>query len=223
MITMDEPSGIGDAQRRIVDYLKRAGASTTTAIAGALGVTTQAVRPQLVELEERGLVKTETVVTGARGRPPVGWALSPLAIDLFPDRHSDLTVELLAMMRAELGEEALDRVLAARDAAHLRELQHRIEAEGIDAADIGGRVAVLADQRSRQGYMAEVIADGDDLLLVEHHCPVCAAATTCQSLCRNELELFRSVIGENADVERRQHLLSGDERCVYRIRARSSS
>ena len=112
---MTDHAGIGDAQRRIVDHLKRAGASTTATIADALGVTTQAVRPQLTELEERGLVRSETLSTGTRGRPPVGWALSELAIDLFPDRHADLTVELLQTMRAELGDDALDIVLAARD------------------------------------------------------------------------------------------------------------
>ncbi len=215
---MDEPSGIGDAQRRIVDHLKRSGAGTTTAIADALGVTTQAVRPQLVELEERGLVNAETIATGTRGRPPIGWALSPLAVELFPDRHGDLTVELLTTMRRELGEEAIDKVLAARDAAHLRELRERLAAEEIAIDDLGGRVALLADQRARQGYMAEVVPDGDDFVFIEHHCPICAAATTCQNLCRNELELFRAFIGEAGEIERTQHLLSGDERCVYRIR-----
>jgi len=217
---MNEPSGIGDAQRRIVDHLKRAGASTTAGIADALGVTTQAVRPQLVELEERGLVNAETLVTGTRGRPPVGWALSPLAIELFPDRHGDLTVELLQTMRAELGDDAIETVLAARDRSHLAELERRMD--HLDPADLDGRTAVLADQRTRQGYMAEVLRDGDDLVLTEHHCPVCAAATECQSLCRNELELFQAAIGAAGVVERSEHLLSGGERCVYRIRTRSA-
>lgn len=216
---MSEMPGIGDAQRRIVDHLKRAGASTTASIADALGVTTQAVRPQLVELEERGLVNAETLVTGTRGRPPVGWALSALAIELFPDRHGDLTVELLQTMRSELGDDALDAVLAARDRSHLAELRQRMA--HLDADDVGGRVAVLAEQRTRQGYMAEVTHDGDELVLTEHHCPVCAAASECQSLCRNELDLFRAAIGEAGEVERSQHLLSGDQRCVYRIRTRA--
>lgn len=215
---MDEPRGIGDAQRRIVDHLKRVGASTTAAIADALGVTTQAVRPQLVELEERGLVDAETLVTGSRGRPPIGWVLSPLAIDLFPDRHGELTVELIEAMRVELGDEALDRVLAARDAGHLADLRARMRARGIADDDVAGRVAVLAEERTRQGYMAEVIDDGEILTLVEHHCPVCAAAQSCQGLCRNELELFRRAIGDDATVDRTQHLLSGDERCVYVVR-----
>ena len=217
---MNEPSGIGDAQRRIVDHLKRAGASTTADIADALGVTTQAVRPQLVELEERGLVNSETLSTGTRGRPPVGWGLSALAIELFPDRHGDLTVELLQTMRAELGDEAIDAVLAARDRGHLADLERQMK--HLDPKDVEGRVAVLAAQRTRQGYMAEVVRDGDELVLTEHHCPVCAAASECQSLCRNELELFRDAIGDAAVVERSQHLLSGDERCVYRIRTRSA-
>ncbi len=216
---MHESSGIGDAQRRIVDHLKRAGASTTAGIADALGVTTQAVRPQLVELEERGLVNAETLVTGTRGRPPVGWALSPLAIDLFPDRHGDLTVELLRTMRSELGDEAVERVLATRDRNHLADLH--AEMAHLDPDDVAARVAVLAEQRTLQGYMAEVTVDGDALVLTEHHCPVCAAATECQNLCRNELELFRAAIGDDAEVERTGHLLSGDQRCVYRIRARS--
>ncbi|MDW3219649.1 MAG: FaeA/PapI family transcriptional regulator [Acidimicrobiales bacterium] len=216
---MSDRAGIGDAQRRIVDFLKRAGASTTAGIADALAVTTQAVRPQLVELEERGLVRSETLVTGTRGRPPVGWALTDLAIELFPDRHADLTVELLQTMRAELGDEALDAVLAARDKQHLAALEAQMD--GLAADDLGARVEVLAEARSRQGYMAEVVPDGDELLLVEHHCPVCAAATECQSLCRNELALFADALGEGAAVERSQHLLAGDERCVYRISRRS--
>lgn len=208
---------VGSAQRRIVDHLKRSGPCTTADIATALRVTTQAVRPQLTELEEWGLVVAETLATGARGRPPVGWALSPLAIDLFPDRHSDLTVELIEAMRVALGDDGLEAVLAERDRVQLAGLDSAIPA----GADVATRVEVLARRRTEQGYMAEVVADGDDLLLVEHHCPVCVAATTCQGLCANELDLFRAAVGPGAEVERTQHLLSGDERCVYRIRTRT--
>lgn len=209
-------SPLGPAQRRIVDHLKRVGACTTGDLADALDVTTQAVRPPLAELEAKGLVAAEPVSTGVRGRPPLGWALTPIAIDLFPDRHRDLTVELLDAMKSALGNEALEQVLLERDRMHLAAVQ----AEMPEGADVATRVEVLAAARSRQGYMAEVVDDGDSLLLVEHHCPVCAAAATCQGLCANELELFRTVIGLDAEVERTQHLLSGGDRCVYRIRTR---
>jgi predicted ArsR family transcriptional regulator len=208
---------IGDAQRRIVDHLKRSSPCKTADLAEALGISGAAVRPQLAELEDKGLVQQELQPTSGRGRPPSAWSLTPLAIDLFPDRHRDLTVELLEAVRTAVGEEGLEAVLAARDRAQLEVLG---EALG-DRSDLRERTEVLAAHRTRQGYMAEVVDDGDALLLVEHHCPVCAAAESCQSLCRNELDLFRDALGPTAEVERTQHLLSGDDRCVYRIRPRA--
>jgi predicted ArsR family transcriptional regulator len=80
-------------------------------------------------------------------------------------------------------------------------------------------VSALAKQRSVEGYMAEARPDGDDMLLIEHHCPVCSAASACAGLCRGELDLFRGVLGPDVMVERTQHLLAGDARCVYRIQA----
>ncbi len=81
------------------------------------------------------------------------------------------------------------------------------------------RVRRLADQRTTEGYLAEVVRDGDDLLLIEHHCPICSAARSCQSLCRAEMEVFRTALGADISVTREQHVLSGDQRCAYRITA----
>jgi predicted ArsR family transcriptional regulator len=214
---MSEPGGLGTSKRRIVDHLKREGGCTTADLAAVLGVTTQAVRAQLTELETQGLVVAETIATGARGRPPQGWALSSRAMDLFPDRHGELAVELLDAIRATSGDEGVAAVLAQRERAQLEAFGRAVP----PGSDLGTRVELLARHRSDQGYMAEVLAEGDDLLLVEHHCPVCAAATACQGLCANELDLFRDAVGPGADIERTQHLLSGGERCVYRIRPRS--
>lgn len=208
---------LGPAQRRIVDHLKRSGPSTTAALAAALDVTAQAVRPPLAELEGKGLVVAERLTTGSRGRPPLGWALAEAAFDLFPDRHSDLTVELIDAMRAVLDDQAFAGVLAERDRHQLAAIEARLPAD----ADVTDRVEQLAAVRAEQGYMAEVRPDGDDLLLIEHHCPVCAAATACRGLCDNELALFQEAIGPAASVERTQHLLSDGDRCVYRIRTRS--
>ena len=66
--------------------------------------------------------------------------------------------------------------------------------------------------------MADVHRDGDGLVLVEHHCPICTAATACPGFCRSELELFRDTLGPDVTVERTAHLLAGDVRCAYLIR-----
>jgi predicted ArsR family transcriptional regulator len=83
-------------------------------------------------------------------------------------------------------------------------------------------VRALGEQRTAEGYLAEVVHRGNDLLLIEHHCPICSAATACQGLCRSELEVFQAALGASVTVTREEHLLSGDARCAYRISDNSS-
>ncbi len=69
--------------------------------------------------------------------------------------------------------------------------------------------------------MARLEQDGEDWLLIEDHCPICAAAQTCQGFCRAELRIFQEVIGTQATVTREEHLLSNARRCVYRVSAKA--
>src|ERR1043166_5655113 len=81
------------------------------------------------------------------------------------------------------------------------------------------RLAELARVRTEEGYMAEVRAEkGGGFLLVENHCPICAAANACQGFCSTELELFRAALGPGVEVERVEHIVSGDRRCAYRVK-----
>src|SRR5260370_32770165 len=80
------------------------------------------------------------------------------------------------------------------------------------------RAQALSEIRREQGYMAECtkMPDGS-MLLIENHCPICAAAATCQGLCREELSLFRAVMGDKARVERTEHIQPRARRCAYKI------
>ena len=71
--------------------------------------------------------------------------------------------------------------------------------------------------------MAEVKEDeeGGGFLLVENHCPICAAANACQGFCSTELDLFRTVLGPGVEVERVEHIVSGDQRCAYRVQPKN--
>jgi predicted ArsR family transcriptional regulator len=78
--------------------------------------------------------------------------------------------------------------------------------------------------REAEGYMAEAQAAEDgSVLLVENHCPICAAARACQNFCRSELDVFRRVLGPDVQVERVEHQLAGARRCAYRIVSLSRS
>lgn len=210
---------ITDAKQRLLELLKRADGATAAQLAAALGLTEAAVRQHLDGLGERGLVVGRGRGRGregrGRGRPALTWSLTPLARELFPDRHADLTVELLTAVRETVGDDGLTRVLAARRRAQTEAYRAVVPAEG--RASLGRRVETLARQRSAEGYMAEARREGDTVVLVEHHCPIACAATTCAGLCGAELELFREVLGRGVTVERTSHLLAGDQRCTYRI------
>ena len=75
--------------------------------------------------------------------------------------------------------------------------------------DLGDRVGVLARLRTVEGYMAEFEMQGDgSFLLIENHCPICAAAKTCQGFFRSELELFQVAFGAEMSVTRQAASLS---------------
>ena len=199
---------------RILHQLKTKGPATAAALARRLSVTPVAVRQQLAALLTGGLVAYEDQA-GQVGRPKRVWRTTRAADARFPDSHAELAVGLMASLREALGESALARVIAERTRAQAENYVRLMPARGRPLAE---RVAALARIRRDEGYLAtvETPADGS-LLLVENHCPICAAATACTGLCDGELSLFRQVLGPAVEVTRQEHLLAGARRCTYRI------
>jgi predicted ArsR family transcriptional regulator len=208
----------GKARERVLHQLKSRGPRSAAEIAQVLGVTAVAVRQQLAALAAEGLVESSDERRRV-GRPRRIWRLAPAAQSLFPDTHGELTVDLISAVRATFGDEGLDRLVSVRTRRQLESYRERMPA---GRAPLEKRVAALAEIRRREGYMAEWRRAGDGFLLVENHCPICAAARACQGLCRSELELFSRVLGEDASVERGDWLLAGARRCAYRIVPRAT-
>ena len=206
-----ENTGCSPAQR-LLKLLKVRGPQTLAELGCEAGVCGEAVRQQLNRLAAEGLVVATSQVRGV-GRPAQVWSLTPAANCRFPDAHADLSGQILRLVRSQLGDEALERVLDARAA----ESHASYAAALAGAIDIGERVKRLAEARTREGYMAEARPDGDGYLLVENHCPIRTAASTCGGFCRTELDVFRAVLGADVSVERTEHITSGDRRCAYRI------
>ena len=197
---------------RLLGIIKRRGPRRAADLGRALGVSAEAARQQLLQLADAGLVASESLKRGV-GRPSRLWSLTAAGHARFPDTHAELTVQLIGAIRGTFGAAGLDRVIRDRQDEIRR--GYRAALEG--ARSLAARVARLAEIRAREGYMAEWRTEGDGFLLLEHHCPICAAATACQGFCRSELEIFRDALGRDAVVERVEHLLAGARRCAYRI------
>lgn len=219
-MTAARVDGRGDAttEDRLLTRLKRRGAQTAAQLAEHLQISAVGARQHLAALAERRLVDALDRRQGV-GRPKRYWQLSDAGHARFPDRHAQLTGELLNAARAAFGDAGLDALIAQRETAS-RTRYRRVLAR---VRRLERRVAKLAGLRSREGYMADWRRADDDsgaLLLLENHCPVCAAARRCKQLCRSELRLFQTLLGDQAEVERIEHLLAGARRCVYKITPR---
>jgi predicted ArsR family transcriptional regulator len=200
------------AADRFLVLLKMRGPQTASDLGRATCVTGEAARQQLARLAEAGLVEATSKPRGV-GRPSQVWRLTEAGHARFPDAHGEVTACLIESIRSEFGESALQRLIDTRATASKAAYADSI----VGAADLGERVRRLAKARTREGYMAESRADGDGYILIENHCPICVAATACQGFCQAELDTFRAVLGPDAAVERTEHIVNGDRRCVYRI------
>ena len=202
-------------RRAITKLLKTEGPIDSAQLAQRLGLTAMAVRQHLYALQREGLVTSEDRPVPI-GRPAKFWRLTPEADHLFPEAYAELSVALINSVKDAFGEEGLERVLTSRCAKQRMDYGKRIRPQ--DPLD--KKLDELARVRTEEGYMAEIRREDDgSFLLVENHCPICAAANACQGFCSTELDLFRSVLGPGISVERAEHIIKGDQRCVYKVSA----
>jgi len=211
------PDRVPTGRAAVLALAKREGPIAADALAARLRLTSTAVRQHLQALADEGLVaETEGARTPARGRPARLWRATEAADARFADAHAGLTADLIRQMRRAFGEPGLDTLLALRTADQAALYRAEID----PAAPLAERLRALAAIREREGYMAELRDDPEGgFLLLEHHCPICAAAKLCSGLCREELTLFGRVLGDDVTVERVSHILAGAGRCAYRVTA----
>lgn len=206
-------NGPVDTADKLLHLLKTRGPHSATALGALLGTSGENARQQLTKLARQGLV-AQRPLPGGVGRPVIEWRLSESGHERFPDGHAELASRLILSVRETLGDEALERLVEARQGETLALYREALD----DSESLEARVERLAEIRTREGYMAVWQREEDgSLLLIENHCPICQAARTCPALCRAELDVFRAVLGQDVSVERTEHVLHGARRCVYRI------
>lgn len=198
---------------QLLMWLKTHVACGTSDIACALGVTPEAVRQQMAKLVEQGLAEGAIVRSGV-GRPKQLWQLTASGHARFPNTHAQLTVQLIESIADVFGQDGIVRMIDHRNARQLANYQARLAS----AKSLSERIRRLAEIRTEEGYMARVERDGTDFLFIEDHCPICAAAKSCQRFCASELEQFQLLLKGVGEISREEHLLSAGRRCVYRVR-----
>lgn len=186
---------------------------SSAAVAQELGITGEGARFQLSKLAEEGLVLASSESKGV-GRPTQIWSLTSKGNQYFPDKHAALSEQLIESMQEVLSPEQLDAVISLREKKANKKYLDALQ----DIPELEEKIKRLAELRNSDGYLAEWDKEGEAFILIENHCPVCAAAQRCADLCDAEMNTFKEIFGENVSVERVDHIIAGARRCAYKIR-----
>src|SRR5579863_2769991 len=127
---MQETRFFQSTRGRIVAALRRRRAASAVDLATEFGLSTNAVRQQLVFLERDGFVEERSVKRGPT-KPTLEYSLTPAAEGLFPQRYDRMLNAVLRDVRETSGEEAVGAIFE-RMGQRAAE-RHRPRLEGKDA------------------------------------------------------------------------------------------
>lgn len=205
-----------DSRRAILAALKRQGSATIARLADELQLTGEAVRQQLLQLQRDGWIesKIDRVAheRGRTGRPATTYSLTEAGDHLFPKSYDALGVALLDATAAELGPDAMTRVLS-------RVCDDRVAqiAPAIRGLPLRDRVDALKSLYIFQDPYMEAEQTADGFLLIERNCPFFNVAMRRPAICSVSVNALTRLLGVR--VEREERFQDGDGRCVFHIYA----
>ena len=190
--------------------LKKAQPLTAKELGVRFGLTANALRRLLKELEGAGLVHYRREVRGVGG-PRFAYSLSAEGEALFPRAYAPALADALAALHEAQGPGAVAGFFRRRWAGVVAEA-------GLDLAGLplDDRVQLLAELLTSQGYMAEAAAGAPgERVLRKYNCALREIAERFPELCDAEVAFMEEALG--ARLDRRAHLLAGCNRCEYRV------
>ncbi|QMV39918.1 helix-turn-helix transcriptional regulator [Cohnella cholangitidis] len=198
-------------RNRIMQMLKTSGELTTKDLTEQLGITGMAVRRHISNLERENLIESTTVRI-PMGRPAAVYRLTDQADDFFPKNYHAVTLDLLAELEGEAGENMVNHLFDLRKTTLMNRYSGKMTNK-----DLESKVAALSEIQNENGYMATWEKSGDnDYTITEYNCPISRVANKYNHACSCELKLFESLL--DAEVSRSDCLAKGDKKCVYHIR-----
>jgi DeoR family transcriptional regulator, suf operon transcriptional repressor len=210
------PAGYRGTRGEILIALKKAQPLTAKELADRLGVTPNALRRHLKELETEGIVRYDREIHGVGG-PEFAFSLTDAGEALFPRAYEKALAEVLELVREQQGEDGLVRLFQKRwdDIAVVARPE-------LERLPVEQRATRLAELLTSLGYMAEVRPGVGALpVLTEHNCAIRLIAERFPEVCAAEERFIADLLG--APVTRQAHIAKGANCCEYCIEKRLES
>ena len=191
--------------------VKRGQPITAKELAAEFGLTPNALRRHLKELETEGLVRCARQVRGVGG-PVLAYSLTDAGEALFPRSYDTTLTTLLDNVRAQSGTDGVVQLFRAQ--------WERVASGAPDelaSLPLDERAQLLAELLTSHGYMAEATSTSEGQALIkEHNCVLRAVAERFPEVCVAEEKFLAEFLG--AVVERRKHIASGASCCEYCVK-----
>jgi len=173
----------------VLELLRRKGHATAEEVASDLGVTPNAVRQHLTNLERDGFV-TSHPERRARGRPSLLFTLTERADSVFPKRYGQLATMVLQEVQEIGGPDALDQIFERVAARHADAIERDLE--GLDFDQKLKRVVAWI---GRAGTLAEQQELPEGVQVTIHNCPFRNTALKFPQVCTITPHLISRLLG----------------------------
>jgi DeoR family suf operon transcriptional repressor len=199
----------------ILLQVKKAQPVTAKELGDTFGVSANAVRRHLKELEAEGLIAYGREQRGT-GAPTFAYRLSPDGEGLFPKQYEQALTRLIGHVVDTGGRDAAIAVVEEQYA----DLRRRLRGTEDDSTPFD-RLKTVAGVMEEAGFMAESSQEGGEVRLSVHNCVLHAVASCLPEVCDTELRFLKEVLG--ARVERKTHIMGGCNACEYAIDFRGAA
>jgi predicted ArsR family transcriptional regulator len=191
----------------VLELLRRKGRSSAETIATDLGVTPNAVRQHLTNLERDGFVVSQPERSG-RGRPALLFALTERADSVFPKRYGQLASMVLQEVQEMGGPDALDEVFARVAARHASALERDLR-----DLDFDEKMRRLVAWIGRAGTLAEQSETSEGVKVTIHNCPFRNTALKFPQVCSITPQLISRLTG--AAISQAESIHRHDPYCSF--------
>jgi DeoR family suf operon transcriptional repressor len=204
------PIGYRGTRGEILTALKMSQPLTTKELADKFGVTPNALRRHLKELENEGIVRYQREIRGVGG-PVFAFSLTDAGEALFPRGYERALSEILDLVREQQGDEGIVQLFQRR-----WEEIARVARPELERLPVEQRATRLAELLTSLGYMAEARPVAGALpVLTEHNCAIRLIAERFPEVCAAEERFIADLLG--APVTRQAHIAKGANCCEYCI------
>ena len=173
----------------VLELLRRKGPASAETIASDLGVTPNAVRQHLTNLE-RGRFVVSIPERRSRGRPSLLFSLTERADSVFPKRYGQLATMVLQEVQEMGGPDALDEIFARVATRHAGAIGRDLEGLGFDE-----KLTRVVAWIGRAGTLAEQTETAEGVKVTIHNCPFRNTALKFPQVCTITPHLISQLLG----------------------------